>query len=235
MHHSLGRLAPRIQDPVTQHHYIDPGNSFLRIDITTQRRSPWLLLFFICIISSFPLLHQSSEVTNPLLHQICSVTNPLDRVNQEIRSVELGKRDPASIEDPQYKENLAGPSRTRSPCRKPVPNNITICGEGKKSKSQENHVTLCPAYTRGYRTTEDRTEGEGATAGETCSEVYNRDTGKQKQKSEIERSLHREEFELSGDTATNRGCTESVKTKAKRRTRRRGKPASEQGETKEQA
>ena len=62
----MGRIAPRIQHPVTQDHCIDPGNSFLRIERTTQRRSLWLLLFFLCIINSFPLLHQNSNVINPL-------------------------------------------------------------------------------------------------------------------------------------------------------------------------
>ena len=81
LHHSLGSIIPRIQHPVTQEHCIDPGNSFLRIDRTTQRRSPWLLLFFLCIINSFPLLHQSSSVINPL---------DLDtqEIRFEIRSVE---------------------------------------------------------------------------------------------------------------------------------------------------
>ena len=58
----------------------------MRIERTTQRRSLWLLLFFLCIINSFPLLHQNS-----------SVINPLDLDTQEIRfEIRYVESDPIS-------------------------------------------------------------------------------------------------------------------------------------------
>ena len=64
--HSLGREAPRTQYRVTHSHYTDSGNPFLTIDKTTQRRNPWLLLFFIHITSIFSLVNQISIATYSL-------------------------------------------------------------------------------------------------------------------------------------------------------------------------
>lgn len=60
MHHIGRSVASRTQYLVTQGHFADPGNSLLKIDRTSQRRSHWLLLFFICIASFFPLANQIS-------------------------------------------------------------------------------------------------------------------------------------------------------------------------------
>lgn len=79
----MGRRASKTQCPDTLDRYTDPGTSFITIDILTQKRSPWLLLFFICIASSFPLLHQDSRV-------IIS----LDPITQEINVVEVDQSGP---------------------------------------------------------------------------------------------------------------------------------------------
>ena len=190
-------------------------NPFLRIDRTTQKRSPWLLFLFICIISSLPLLHHNSGVINPLLQQICRVTNPLDRVNQEIRFVELGKRDPISIEDPQYKENPACPQHRY------VPGNIKICSEEKTSKIPKNLITFSYTGNIGCRNTGglhvaigDRTENKEAASGGVCSEeitVKEKRSlqpaiDKQEREAEIERSLHREEFASEEKQKTKTGA-----------------------------
>lgn len=79
----LGRIASRIQYPGTQDRCTDSGKSFSEIDILTQKRSPWLLLLFICIASLFSLLHQDSRVTIPLdpVKQVNSVTE-IDQLGQ---------------------------------------------------------------------------------------------------------------------------------------------------------
>ena len=100
-------ITSRTQYPGTQDRCTDPGNSFLKIDILAQRRSPWLLLLFICIASLFPLFHQTSRVINPL-----------NLVEQEIRCVkvdligpDLGRWSKHSINTCEAAKNNTDPKR----------------------------------------------------------------------------------------------------------------------------
>ena len=75
-HLGSNSLVLKVTAPIQETH-------FATIESTPHRWSHWLLICFICLISSFSLTHQTHRVTYPLVKQISIVTFQLDPKVQE--------------------------------------------------------------------------------------------------------------------------------------------------------